>query len=363
MLIINVKIYLMDIIEKALNTHSLDKGEIIQLLNLKEPSALYRAADETRQKYVGNEVHLRGLIEFSNICKNNCLYCGLRCANTKIKRYRMSEETIISTAIKAKTYGYKTVVLQSGEDPFYDTDKLCRIIRSIKKEDLAITLSIGEKSYQEYRAYRQAGADRYLLRIETTDKSLYEELDPAMSFENRLRCLEDLKTLGYEVGSGIMAGLPQQSIESIAQDILFMKTLPVHMAGIGPFIANPDTPLADFKQNNFEIALKTMAITRLLMPLINIPATTAMEALDKDGRIKALKSGANVVMPNITEGEARKLYILYPGKICTGEHPSVCRGCIEGKIKSIGRSIAQDKGISKAYTLGNSKVPPQNLNK
>ena len=339
----------MDIIQKVINTHNLTQAEIIELLNLKEPSALYAAADETRKKYLGGGVHLRGLIEFSNICKNNCLYCGLRCGNNKIKRYRMDEETIISTARKAKTYGYKTIVLQSGEDPFYDTDKLCRIIKGIKQMDLALTLSIGEKSYEEYRAYRQAGADRYLLRIETTDKALYKRLDPDMSFENRLRCLQDLKTLGYEVGSGIMAGLPGQSVESIAQDILFLKNLPVDMAGIGPFIANPDTPLADYKQNNFEIALKTMAIIRLLMPLINIPATTAMEALDKDGRIKALKSGANVVMPNITEGEARKLYILYPGKICTGEATAVCRACIEGKIKAVGRSIAQDKGVSRAY--------------
>ena len=345
----------MNIIQKALNIHNLTQDEIVELLLLKEPCALYDAADQTRKKYLGGEVHLRGLIEFSNICKNNCLYCGLRCGNNKIKRYHMDEETIISVASKAKSYGYKTIVLQSGEDPFYDTDKLCRIIKAVKGMDLAITLSIGEKSYQEYRAYRLAGADRYLLRIETTDKSLYEKLDPDMSFENRLRCLQDLKSLGYEVGSGIMAGLPGQSIESIAQDILFLKNLPVDMAGIGPFIANPDTPLAEYKQNNFEIALKTMAIIRLLMPLINIPATTAMEALDKNGRIKALNSGANVVMPNVTEGEARRLYILYPGKICTGEAPSVCRACIEGKIKSIGRSIAQDKGISKAYVNRNTQ--------
>lgn len=351
----NAKIYIMDIIEKALKTHSLNKAEITELLLFKDASPLYAAADETRKKYVGDAVHLRGLIEFSNICKQNCLYCGLRRDNKKVKRYRLSAEEIISLAEKAKTYGYKTVVLQSGEDVFFDVAAMTHIIKSIKAMDLAITLSLGEKTFEEYRAYREAGADRYLLRIETTDKALYERLDPGMSFENRLRCLRDLKKLGYEVGSGIMAGLPGQSAQSIAEDILFMKNLPVHMAGIGPFIAHPDTPLAADGKNNFETALKTMAVARLLMPFINIPATTAMEALDKDGRVKALKSGANVVMPNVTEGEARKLYILYPGKICTGETPSVCRGCIESKIKALGRSISADKGVSKAYRRENSE--------
>ncbi len=345
----------MDIIEKALKDHSLNKTEITELLRLKDAAPLYAAADAVRKKYVGDEVYLRGLIEFSNICKQNCLYCGLRRDNKKVKRYRLSAEEIIKLAENAKNYGYKTVVLQSGEDSFYDADKMTYIIKKIKALDLALTLSLGEKTFEEYRIYREAGADRYLLRIETTDKSLYERLDPGMSFENRLCCLKDLKELGYEVGSGIMAGLPGQSEESIAEDILFMKNLPVHMAGIGPFIAHPDTPLVEEKKNNFEIALRTMAVTRLLMPLINIPATTAMEALDKDGRLKALQSGANVVMPNVTEGEARKLYILYPGKICTGETPSVCRGCIENKIKAAGRSIGLGKGVSKAYVYDKSE--------
>ncbi|MDD6173883.1 MAG: [FeFe] hydrogenase H-cluster radical SAM maturase HydE [Elusimicrobia bacterium] len=347
----------MDILEKALKSHSLDKAEIVELLRLKDAAPLYAAADAVRQKYVGEEVHLRGLIEFSNICKQNCLYCGLRRDNKKVKCYRLSADEIIKLAANAKTYGYNTVVLQSGEDSFYDVDKMTHIIKKIKALDLALTLSIGEKTFEEYRLYREAGADRYLLRIETTDKALYERLDPGMSFENRLRCLKDLKELGYEVGSGIMAGLPGQSEESIAEDILFMKNLPVHMAGIGPFIANPDTPLAKEDKNNFDIALRTMAVTRLLMPLINIPATTAMEALDKDGRLKALQSGANVVMPNVTEGEARKLYILYPGKICTGETPSVCRGCIENKIKAAGRRIGLGKGVSKAYVHNNNEEP------
>lgn len=343
----------MNILEKALKTHTLDKAEIVELLNLKEAAPLYAAADEIRKKYLGEEVHLRGLIEFSNICKNNCLYCGLRCGNKNIKRYRMSVQEILDTAKAAKNYGYKTIVLQSGEDSFYTVDIMTEIIKGIKAMDFALTLSIGEKSYEEHLAYKKAGADRYLLRIETTDRALYERLDPNMSFDNRLRCLEDLKTLGYEVGSGIIVGLPGQSIESIADDILFMKNLPVHMAGIGPFIPNPDTPLANppghNPAHNFEVALKTMAITRLLMPLINIPATTAMETLDKDGRLKALNSGANVIMPNVTIGEGRKLYQLYPGKVSAQDTPEQNKKDIEAKIIAAGRKISQDKGISKAY--------------
>ena len=343
------------LLEKAQTQHILTKEEIVALLSLKDAAPLYAAADAVRQNYVGDEVHLRGLIEFSNCCHQNCCYCGLRRENAQIKRYRLEPEEIIELARKAKGYGYKTVVLQSGEDNYYTVEKMTRIIQGIHALDLALTLSIGEKTFEEYKAYKDAGANRYLLRIETTDKNLYEKLDPDMSFENRLRCLKDLKTLGYEVGSGSLVGLPDQTDESLADDILFFKSIPVDMAGIGPFIPNPDTPLAaSSSHGNFEKALKVMAITRLLLPDINIPATTAMETLDKNGRVIALKSGANVVMPNVTEGEARKLYQLYPGKICTGETPSMCRGCIEGKITAIGRKIGTGKGFHGDY-LKNKK--------
>ena len=323
----------------------LTKAEIIRLLTDEEhQETLLKKADDVRRQYVGDEVHLRGLIEFSNICRNNCLYCGIRCGNKKVIRYRMEEAELVETARKASVLGFKTIVMQSGEDMYYDKDRMCRIIEQIKKFDVAVTLSIGERSYEEYKAFKEAGADRYLIRIETTDKDLYHKLDPKMSWQQRYECLLALKELGYEVGSGIMVGLPEQSIESIAEDLLFLKKLDVDMAGIGPFIPHPETPLAKEKGGTLNLALRTMAIMRLMLPDINIPATTAMESLHPEGRIMALKAGANVVMPNVTEGEYRKLYELYPGKICVNDTPAHCRSCIGMKIQLIGRKIGTGYG-------------------
>ena len=241
--------------------------------------------------------------------------------------------------------GYKTVVLQSGEDEYYDSDKICEIIEGIKRLDVALTLSIGERTFDEYKAFKKAGADRYLLRIETTDKNLYENMHPNASYENRIRCLFDLKSLGYETGTGCLVGLPNQTVESLAEDILFFKELDADMVGIGPFIPHEETPLANCQKGDFWLALKVMALTRLELPNINIPATTAMETLNSNGRIIALQSGANVVMPNVTSKEYRKKYEIYPGKICVNENPEQCRGCIEAKICSIGRTISNDKGF------------------
>jgi iron-only hydrogenase maturation rSAM protein HydE len=337
---------ILDLIRKAEETHTLDKNEIMRLLEDDSCNEeLFNAADRTREKYVGDEVHLRGLIEFSNICKRNCLYCGLRASNSNVKRYRLTPDEIIELAKKAVDYGYKTIVMQSGEDEYYTVDMMKYIISNIKKLDVALTLSIGEKTIEEYKEYKDAGADRYLIRIETSDKKLYEDMDPGMSHDERMRCLSDLRSLGYEVGTGCLVGLPGQTIESLTNDILFFKEIGADMIGVGPFIPNEDTPLKDAKGGEFTMSLKVMAITRLLMPDINIPATTAMESLDKNGRLIALKSGANVVMPNVTEGEYRKLYALYPGKICTGDTPAHCRGCITGKIKSIGRVVSEAKGF------------------
>ncbi|MBP3514045.1 MAG: [FeFe] hydrogenase H-cluster radical SAM maturase HydE [Elusimicrobiaceae bacterium] len=338
------------ILARALRREELSKADITALLCIREPAPLFAAADRVRREFVGDEVYLRALIEFSNYCKNDCLYCGIRRSNPKADRYRLTPEKIIETARNAAGLGYKTVVLQSGEDLWFDTDKLCRIIREIKKLDVAVTLSIGEKTREEYAAYRRAGADRYLLRIETTDKALYEKLDPGMSWDNRARCLYDLKELGYEVGSGSLVGLPGQTLESLADDLLFFKNLPVDMAGIGPFIPHPQTPLAaETAQGHFELSLKMMAVMRLLLPDINIPATTAMETLHPQGRLLALKCGANVVMPNATQGDARVKYELYPGKICTGDAPEQCRGCIQRKIESIGRTVCGSYGFHGDY--------------
>ncbi len=326
-------------------SNKLSRSDIISLLsNEADQEDLFGRADRVRRQYVGDAVHLRGLIEFSNICRNNCLYCGIRRGNNKVTRYHMQPEEVIETAHKAADMGFKTVVLQSGEDMFYSAAVMCRIIETIKKFDVAVTLSIGERDYTDYKAFREAGADRYLMRIETTDRDLYHELDPGMSWQRRYECLLMIKELGYELGSGIMVGLPRQSVESIADDLLFLRDLEVDMAGIGPFIPHQDTPLADEKGGTLYLALRAMAVMRLLMPDINIPATTAMESLHPNGRLVALKSGANVVMPNVTEGEYRKLYELYPGKICVNDTPLHCKSCIGLKIMSIGRTIGEGYG-------------------
>lgn len=326
-------------------TTDLSKEKIVQLLSdVQNQQRLFEQADRVRHDFVGDEVHLRGLIEFSNICRNNCLYCGIRKGNSQVCRYRLQPEEIVTTAHKAADMGFKTIVLQSGEDLWFDQVRMCRIIEEIKKFDVAVTLSIGERTYQEYKAFREAGADRYLMRIETTDRDLYHRLDPQMSWQNRYDCLMMIKELGYELGSGIMVGLPDQSVESIADDLLFLKEIGVDMAGIGPFIPHPQTPLASAAGGTLDLALRTMAVMRLLLPDINIPATTAMESLHPQGRIKALQSGANVVMPNVTEGEYRRLYELYPGKICVNDTPVHCRSCIGLKILSIGRTIGQGYG-------------------
>lgn len=322
------------------------RNDIIEIL--KDDSNnnwLFSLADKTREEYVGDEVHLRGLIEFSNICKRQCKYCGLRCEDKFIDRYRISKENIISYAEHAVNMGYKTIVLQSGEDEYYNTDLMCEIIEEIKKLGVALTLSIGEKTYEEYKAFKEAGADRYLIRIETTDKTLYNQMHPNMDFDNRVRCLENLGRLGYEVGTGCLVGLPNQTIESLADDILFFKEINADMVGIGPFIPHPHTPLKDSATGSFTLALKVMALTRILLKDINIPATTAMETLNPNGRIIALQSGANVVMPNVTTTEYRAKYEIYPNKICVNENPDKCKGCISAKIQSIGRTVSTSFGF------------------
>lgn len=327
------------------------RNDIIEILKDESKNDwLFSLADKIREEYVGDEVHLRGLIEFSNICKRQCKYCGLRSEDRYIERYRISKDDIISYAKHAVDMGYKTIVLQSGEDEFFDTDLMCEIIRGIKNLGVALTLSIGEKSYDEYKAFKDAGADRYLIRIETTDRNLYEQMHPNMDFDNRVRCLKDLDSLGYEVGTGCLVGLPNQTIESLADDILFFKKINADMVGIGPFIPHPHTPLKDAETGSFTLALKVMALTRILLKDINIPATTAMETLNPNGRIIALQSGANVVMPNVTTTEYRAKYEIYPNKICINENPDKCRGCISGKIQSIGRKVSTSFG----FRVGNN---------
>lgn len=322
------------------------KNEVIEILkDNSQNDWLFSLADKIRKENVGDEVHLRGLIEFSNICKRTCKYCGLRCENKDIDRYRIEPDDIIFYAQKAVDMGYKTIVLQSGEDEYYSRELLCKIIKGIKTLDVALTLSIGERCFDDYKAFKDCGADRYLIRLETTDKELYKKMHPHMSFENRVRCLKDLGKLGYEVGTGCLVGLPGQTIESLANDILFFKEINADMVGIGPFIAHPHTPLKDCLNGDFTLALKVMALTRILLKNINIPATTAMETLNPNGRIIALQSGANVVMPNVTTTEYRAKYEIYPNKICINENPSQCFNCVSGKIRSIGRSVSTGYGF------------------
>lgn len=338
----------LELITQAKTTHKLKKEELVAILT--DPnidSELYKAANEVRKKYVGNAVHLRGLIEFSNICKCNCYYCGLRGSNKTINRYRMSPNQIYDLAQKAKDYGYKTVVLQSGEDNFFTTEILCELITKIKKLDLAITLSIGEKTKEEYLAYKKAGADRYLLRIETTDKKLYKKLHPNMDIENRINCLKHIKEAGFELGTGCLVGLPNQTIDSLAEDILFFKEINTDMVGLGPFIPCPNTPLEKATGGNLTLALKVMALTRLMLPDINIPATTAMETLLPNGRIIALNSGANVVMPNVTDQTHKEKYTIYPGKAGLNNSAEEYQKEIIEKIKNAGRTISQDYGFRK----------------
>lgn len=326
----------------------MNKQEIIDILNDNSKNEeLFKKANATREKYLGNKVHLRALIEFSNICKRNCLYCGLQSCNKNIERYRLNKDEIISCAKKAASVGYKTIVLQSGEDDHFNADRMCEIISEIKKQDVAITLSLGEKTFEEYREYKKSGADRYLLRIETTDKELYQKMHPKADFENRVKCLENLKTLGYELGCGCLVGLPNQKISSLAQDILFFKEIKADMVGIGPFIAHNQTPLKDFPNGDFYLALKVMALTRIVLKDINIPATTAMETIYPNGRFIALNCGANVIMPNVTPIIQQEKYEIYPNKFKNFDSIEKYKLDLEEKLEKINRPNSNDKGFRK----------------
>lgn len=333
-----------NLIGKAKKEHSLSKSEIVEIL--KDNSVndyLFKSADEVRKKFKGDEVYLRALIEFSNICRCNCCYCGIRRDNKNIERYRLEKDEIIKLVDFAVQSGYKTIVLQSGEDLFFGADYFAEIIKEIKKSDVAITLSIGERTFEEYKILKDAGADRFLLRIETTDEDLYKKMHPDMDFANRKRCLYDLKKLGFETGTGSLIGLPGQTLESLANDILFYKELDADMIGIGPLIVHPETPLKNEKNGDLILAIKVLALTRLLLPDINIPATTAMETLHPQGRIIALQSGANVIMPNVTFEKCKKNYEIYPNKV------SVDYSKLQTDLETIGRKISDRKGYRKDF--------------
>lgn len=337
------------LIDKLYRENYLGNDELLELLNnlnSEDKGYLTAKAHETRMKYYGPKVFMRGLIEFTNYCKQNCVYCGIRFGNTSAERYRLTLPEILNACKSGYTMGYRTFVLQGGEDDYFTDEKILEIIKAIKMNfrDCAITLSIGEKSYEAYKKYYEAGADRYLLRHETASKPLYQSLHPGMSFENRIQCLYNLKKLGYQVGAGFMVGLPGQRNEDFVEDLIFLKELEPHMVGIGPFIPHNDTPLKDIKGGDVEKTTTLLAIVRLLLPKVLLPATTALGSIDPMGREKGLMAGANVVMPNLSPREVREKYSLYDGKICTGDEAAECRRCIETRIESAGFSVDMSRG-------------------
>ncbi len=332
------------------------KEDIIYLLNDEDSNALYERADSIRREYVGNAVHLRGIIEFSNYCRRSCLYCGLQKQNRKLERYRIEVDEIIDIAREAVSYGYRTIVLQSGEDEYYTDEMICRIVREIKKMGYALTLSIGEKNYNQYKKYKEAGADRYLLKHETADAELYSRLNPGMSLEKRIECQKNLKNLGYQVGSGIMVGLPGQTMKSIADDIILFDKMDYDMIGISPFIPHYNTVLKDEKIISSEVVKKITAITRIIMKDVLLPVTTAFATLNvKSGREEMLRVGANVIMPNITPVKYKVNYEIYPDKACLYEEAWQCKGCLAQRIKSEGRTVATDFGHRVKVKRGGKK--------
>jgi biotin synthase len=338
------------LIDKLAEKHELDKEDFISLLNnlhtQDDKTYLYNKALEVSKTYYSNNVYMRGLIEFTNYCKNDCLYCGIRYSNKACHRYRLSEEHILRCCQEGYDLGYRTFVLQGGEDPFFTDERIVSLIKRIKSTypNCALTLSIGEKSYESYKNYFKAGADRYLLRHETFSKTLYESLHPNMSFENRIQCLRDLKSIGFQVGAGFMVGLPNQTNEDYVKDLMFLKELEPHMVGIGPFIPQKDTPLFNESKGTLEKTCILLSIIRLLLPKVLLPATTALGSIHPKGRELGLKSGANVVMPNLSPVDVRDKYALYDGKICTGDEAAHCRSCIERRIESAGFKIDMTRG-------------------
>lgn len=337
-----------NLVDKLFETGDLSDDELKILIESDEfNEPLAEAADIRRRENYGDKVYIRGLIEFTNYCRNNCYYCGIRRDNKKAERYRLTKDEILLCCDEGYRLGFRTFVMQGGEDPYYSDEMICDIVSKIKSRypDCAVTLSIGEKPRESYQAFFDAGADRYLLRHETADPEHYGKLHPeAMSLENRKRCLFDLKEIGYQVGSGFMVGSPYQTTENLISDLHFLQKLQPDMIGIGPYITHADTPFAEFKSGNVMLTLRLVSILRLMFPYALIPSTTALGTIHPQGRELGLKAGANVVMPNLSPVSVRKLYSLYENKICTGEEAAQCRGCLERRVESAGYKIVTDIG-------------------
>lgn len=343
----------LELAEKLIHQSYLEKEEYMELLGSYQDKetvvCLGQEAARLREKYYGNKVYMRGLIEFTNFCKNNCYYCGIRRDNKNASRYRLTEEEILDCCKNGYELGFRTFVLQGGEDPYYTDERICTITKEIKKRypDCAVTLSIGEKERASYQAYFDAGADRYLLRHETADEVHYQKLHPSqMSLAHRKQCLRELKEIGYQTGCGFMVGSPGQTLDTLYEDLMFIKELQPEMVGIGPFIPHQDTPFAEEKAGTLEDTLRLLAIIRLIHPMVLLPSTTALGTIHPMGREKGILAGANVVMPNLSPIQVRDKYQLYDNKICTGEEAAECRGCLERRIAAIGYQCVTDRGDS-----------------
>ena len=316
--------------------------------------ALYAAARAEREKHYGKDVYVRGLIEFTSYCKNDCFYCGIRQGNKNAERYRLTKEEILDCCRYGGKLGFNTFVLQGGEDEYYTDDLVCEIVSNIRREfpHHAITLSIGERSCDAYRRFFDAGANRYLLRHETANAAHYAKLHPPyMKLSERKQCLYNLKEIGYQAGSGFMVGTPFQTPENLAEDLLFLKELQPHMVGIGPFISHADTPFKAYPDGGLDMTLRMVALTRLLLPNALIPATTAVGTLSGSGREQALLAGANVVMPNLSPLAVRKKYALYDGKICTGDEAAECIKCLRRRITGAGYKMSMARGDFGSYDM------------
>ncbi len=339
-----------DLVNRLIHEHRLSVEEYDALISGRDEADakdLAEAAVAVRRQYYGDDVYSRGLIEISNICKNNCLYCGIRRDNRDCSRYRLSPDEILKCADEGYALGFRTFVLQGGEDGYYTDALLCELIRELKRRhgDCAVTLSLGERSRESYAALREAGADRYLLRHETADRDHYARLHPPeMSYDNRMRCLRDLRDLGYQVGCGFMVGSPYQTNRHIAEDLKFIEEFRPDMCGIGPFIPHEKTPFKDSPAGTLELTCFLLSVIRLLCPNVLLPATTALGTIDPLGREKGIQAGANVVMPNLSPVSVRKKYELYDGKICTGDESAQCLSCMAARMESVGCRLVVARG-------------------
>ena len=336
-----------------------DLRTLLETLSGEEAGYLYERAAKTARREYGREVYLRGLIEFTNYCKNDCYYCGIRRSNREADRYRLDRDRILRCCENGYRLGFRTLVLQGGEDPYYTDERICDLVSEIRSRhpDCAVTLSIGERPRESYEAFFRAGAERYLLRHETIDADHYRMLHPAdLSIENRVRCLRDLREIGFQVGCGMMVGSPFQTIDNLLDDLFFMQKFQPHMIGIGPFIPHASTPFRDQKPGTLEDTLHLLAVIRLMNPRVLLPATTALGTIHPRGRELGILAGANVVMPNLSPTDVRGKYLLYDGKICTGDEAAECRRCMELRMEKIGYHVAVSRGDSRVPTEGGKRA-------